>query len=987
MTIGIGEAERAFIAPHLPSASQRAAIEAPAAAALVLAGPGAGKTFCLIERIGFLVEHLELDPARICAFTFTNKAAGEIASRLESRLGAAAEQVRRGTLHAFCAELLRELGEHVGVQPGFGIADENYQRSILRRLQVPARFHGSVLGAFALFRFRGDPLGDRYEEYFEHYMRYVRERHVVDFDMLILECAKLLENESIAAEVRQRWDCVLVDEFQDLNPAQYRIIRALAGSHRHVFAVGDDEQSIYSWAGADPRVFRDFINDFGIATPIRLEDNFRCPGEAFALARRLIAVNTPMFGDRSLPRAKNESCFPVEALSFTDETAEVAWVIEDVLRDRAAHGREWGDYALLYRTHAIGDAIEGAFLSAGIPCRLAQGRALAEDPVVGYVLASLRVIADPEDDVAREHFLGVVLPSRMCDDARANAERKGITPLEELDRARWALPRDHADRRKIHRGFYALDNLAALGRRHTYLPSLVEEILSQRVGEYRTVLEEHYEELSDPAEHPEVAALADKLRTALDGRRPVWIPRCRGLEIALKGMLQRLGVPQIQLGGARPPAAITMLPEDAPGLGIGLALFKAAQLVRSESFTNAFRDFTAIDLETTDRDVVRAEIVEVAAVRVRDGQIVDEFHSLVRPRVPIAAGALATHGIGAQDVAGAPFFEEVWPALREFCGDDVLVAHNGYQFDFPILRRMVDAVAPGGQLCTYDTLPLARELHATSRRLRDLARLYGIDPGQSHRALDDTRALALVFLGLGEGKVRRARTTALVNLLDHLGLALALTDAASPSAGESDEAALLRRLSTPFALGRHSDCLDFYALEREHATDDDLPTVEEVIERLGGAERMQRIRAERSADERYPAAMLRMRRLLAECSDGALELQIASFLERAVLSKWDGTDPERQRVNLLTLHSTKGLEFSRVYVVGVEDAQLPGGSPAKPPSVREVEEARRLLYVGMTRVIDRLVLTRAETRASKPTGGHQFLDDMGIVTSRLADRQ
>ncbi len=979
MTVSTCERSGAFLVSHSPSPSQREAIEAAAGPVLVLAGPGAGKTFCLIERIGFLVDSLGLEPSRICAFTFTNKAAGEIAGRLAGRLGASAEQVKRGTLHSFCAELLREFGEHVGLQPGFGIADEEYQRSVLRRLQVPPRWHGNVLGAFALYRFRDEPPGERYAEFHERYVEYMRRHNLVDFDMLVLEAASLLGMADIASQVRARWDCVLVDEFQDLNPIQYAIIRALAVEHRHVFAVGDDEQSIYSWAGADPQCFRAYVNDFRITAPIHLQDNYRCPRQAHELACRLIDINPPLFGDRKRPRPERESPFAVQTVGFADDDAEIAWIIDDVRRDQAAHGLEWGDIALLYRTHAIGDAIEGAFLTAGIPCRLAHGRAFAEDPVVAYVIAALRVIASPDDDIHKEQFLRVVLPKRLWDDARARAERAGITLLEELDQARWRLPRDDTDRRKVHRGFYALANLDALGRRHGSLTALVEEILSQRVGEYRTVLEEHCEELTDPAEHEEVNALAELLRTALHEHRAIWMPRQGGVEIALKGMLQGIGIHEVQLGGWPHPKAVQILPERARGLGIALALFKAGQLVRSASFTNAFRDFTALDLETTDRDVVHAEIVEVAAVRVRDGAITDRFHARVKPRVPIAPGAFQTHGISEADVAGAPYFEDVWPGLSAFCGDDVLVAHNGYQFDFPILRRMVDALGDGASMCTYDTLPLARELHATSRKLADLARLYGIDPGQSHSALDDTVTLARVFLGLGEGKLRRARTTALVNLLDYLGVALALTDLRSLSGRVRDEAGLLLRLATPFALGRYSQCLDFYHLEREKAEGEDLPSMNELIERLGGQERMQRIRAEKSADERYPAAMPRMRRLLEQCAEGTLARQIEAFLEHAVLSKWDGTEPERQRVNLLTLHSTKGLEFSRVYVVGVEDAQLPGGSPAKGPSTRETEEARRLLYVGMTRVKDRLVLTRVEARGNKPTGGHQFLDAMALV--------
>jgi len=219
----------------------------------------------------------------------------------------------------------------------------------------------------------------------------------------------------------------------------------------------------------------------------------------------------------------------------------------------------------------------------------------------------------------------------------------------------------------------------------------------------------------------------------------------------------------------------------------------------------------------------------------------------------------------------------------------------------------------------------------------------------------------------------RARKTALVNVLDHLGIALALSDENTLST----EATMFRNVARGFALGRYSTCLEAY--EREQGDDMSVPTVDEVIERLGGAELMVKIRAEKSADERYPAAMLRLRRLIAEIPDGPLDTQLSLFLERALLSKWDGQETERKRVNLLTLHSTKGLEFSRVYVVGVEDAQLPGGSPANGPKPAEVEEARRLLYVGMTRTKDRLVLTHTATRAGKPTRGHQFLDEMGLV--------
>src|SRR4051812_43945892 len=147
--------------PHAPSSSQREAIEAPPGPVLVLAGPGAGKTYCLAERIRFLVEQRDVDPSRICAFTFTNKAAGEIGTRLARHLGDRASRVKGGTIHAFCAELLREFGARVGLKPGFGIADEDYQRAALRRVGAPSRWQGNLLVRFAGYRFRGEVLHDK----------------------------------------------------------------------------------------------------------------------------------------------------------------------------------------------------------------------------------------------------------------------------------------------------------------------------------------------------------------------------------------------------------------------------------------------------------------------------------------------------------------------------------------------------------------------------------------------------------------------------------------------------------------------------------------------------------------------------------------------------------------------------------------------------------------------------------------------------------
>src|SRR6202163_4609703 len=312
-------------AQRVPSASQRAAVEAEPQPLLVRAGPGAGKTYCLIERIRFLIDKRDFDPARICVFTFTNKAAGEIASRLDSERGRRVESVKRGTIHSFCSDLLREYGDQVGLQESFGIADELYQIALLRRLKVPRKLHKSVLDAFARYRFRGEPLGHRYEKYYDDYRRATAERNIVDFDGLLLKTAELFRIPSVAAAIRRRWDAILVDEFQDLNPVQYGIVRDLAREHRNVFAVGDDEQSVYSWTGADPRVFATFCNDFEIKGDDQLhnlQENRRGPPAVLGYARRLISLNEQLFKDRMPQETNVESPFPVVALSFEDDDDE-----------------------------------------------------------------------------------------------------------------------------------------------------------------------------------------------------------------------------------------------------------------------------------------------------------------------------------------------------------------------------------------------------------------------------------------------------------------------------------------------------------------------------------------------------------------------------------------------------------------------------------------------------------------------------------------
>ena len=950
----------------IPTPAQLRAIEAPLGPILVVAGPGAGKTFCLIERIAHLIGTMRLDPRRICAVTFTNKAAEEIASRLRREIGPEADEVTRGTLHALCLGLLREHGALMGLRRGFGVADEDYQCRVLRRLRIPPEGHPRLLRLFGRHQLEHLPLDPHQQETFDRYRQALRSRNLLDYNDLIALAGDLLRGHpEAAADIRRRWDAVLVDEFQDLSLAQYEVITGLSAGHRHCFAVGDDEQSIYCWAGADPRILERFGTDFGVTEPVVLERNRRCSRQIFEAARRVIALNPALFEKRL--EADRESEHSVVSYAFADEVAEATWLLEDLWRDREATNLEWGEYALLYRAHVTGQYLETRCIEAGIPCRLAQGQSVRDDELIGFVVSSLRVIRSPDDPLAIEAFADRVLPRPLIEQVRARyRDRDLVSALRAFGRA----ARGDADGRKAWRFVFHVENLAALGRAHDSLGTLVDELLSQRIGKYRNPLEERAGELSDPAEFPGAGILAERIRATASRGGAIWVEPDRGVEIATVRLLQgALGGDVRRLfPGDRPLPGDLVLPA---GAFRPLVLFKALQLHHCREMADPFQDYVAFDLETTDKEIADCGIVEIAAVRVRGRVVVEQFGQLVRPNRPIMRKATDVHGWRDADVCNQPPFDQIWPAFRAFVGNDILVAHNGQHFDMPVLRRLAAGLPGMEDLVFYDTLPLARSLLDESAKLEDLAHRFGVDVGRSHHALDDAAALAGVMRHLGALKLARARRSALVQLLGWLGLALALDDPAEPTAEER----LLREICLPATVGRYGDCLQVYAEECEAAG---APPVDELIERLGGARLIERIRTQRPVGERYPTSVARLSALVAASAAPTLSESIDLLLGRIALSRSDDSETDEHRINLLTLHSTKGLEFSRVYVVGAEDAALPGFHALNENREQEIQEARRLLYVGMTRAKDRLVLTRAERRAGRPTGGEMFLREAGL---------
>ncbi|HWC72363.1 MAG TPA: UvrD-helicase domain-containing protein [Gemmatimonadales bacterium] len=875
-----------------PLPQQRLAIEAPLGPVLVVAGPGAGKTFCLISRIQHLVDR-GFNPQRICAVTFTNRAAEEIASRLQ-------HDVRRGTIHAFCLALLREFPEQAGLQRGFGVADEQYQDVILHRLHVPVERRGGMLNRFGRHLFQQYQLTGDEAKIYREYKAWLAHRNMVDFDDLIVKA------EPLAGMIADRWDYLLVDEFQDVNAVQYDLLKRLAAPHGNFFAVGDDEQSIFAWTGADPYVLERFRRDYEIE-PIILDKNCRCSRQIFETARRVLAQNPRLF--KKELTADRESPHEVAVQSFRNEHDEATWLIADLRVEPDP------DAAVLYRKHRLGEYLEGRLLRAGIPCRLARGRSLIEDPVIGYVIAALRIVRMPEESGALHAFARIVLSAHFLQEVEAALDetRPFLASIRELAQR---LPGQHPDTKKLWRLIYQVENLRSLPRAHGTVAAVIDEILSQAAGPYRNKLEERHDELTDPAEWPDVP-----------------------------------------FDTTAPPGALLIRAQDP------LAVFKALQRDHARDFNTTLARYVTFDFETTDNDVTTCGVIEIGAARVVSGEIVDRFHAMVNPYRPITPRATEIHGYTDADVAAAAPFAEVFPQFRAFVGDDVLIAHNGQHFDIPVLKRLAGPDGAKG-LVFYDTLLLAKSLSHDRATQEDIAHRFGIDCGRAHHALDDAVTLAHVYRALEQQRTTRARKAVRADLLDCLAVGLALHDRTP-----STEHELLFEIGRYRALGPYSDALELYASVRTP----DMPTLDQVIERLGGYKLMARLRAQRDPAQRYASAVARLRALVDE--KATLADSIDALLERVALSKSDDAAPAPARINLLTLHATKGLEFSRVYVLGVEDNELLGYQP----TTDEVEEARRLLYVGMTRARQRLTLTRVAQRFGRDTGGSGFLEEMGLL--------
>lgn len=401
---------------------QREAVEATEGPLLVLAGAGSGKTRVLTYRIAHIVEDLGVSPYEILAITFTNKAAAEMRGRLEGLLGTV-RGMWVSTFHAMGVRMLRRDADRIGYTRDFTIYDEDDMKRLLKSIyadlgidprMVPLNgVRSRISAAKNALRTPEDyeadvaSLGPQLRVTARVYTeldRRMRAANAMDFDDLLVCTYRLLDTvPEVRAAYQNRFRYILVDEYQDTNHVQYLLVHLLAEGHRNIMVVGDDDQSIYSWRGADVRNILEFERDYDDAKVVKLERNYRSTGNILAAANALVAHNE----NRKPKKLYTETGAGSEVSIYLapDEREEGRWIASEIDRLKLERDGTYDDFAVLYRTNAQSRIIEDMFLRAGIPYRIVAGTRFFDRAEIRDVMAYLKVVVNPADEISAKRII------------------------------------------------------------------------------------------------------------------------------------------------------------------------------------------------------------------------------------------------------------------------------------------------------------------------------------------------------------------------------------------------------------------------------------------------------------------------------------------------------------------------------------------------------------------------------------------------------
>ena len=401
---------------------QREAVECTQGPLLVLAGAGSGKTRVLTYRIGHLVQDLQVPPWQILAITFTNKAAAEMRERLQGLVGPATRGMWVSTFHSMCVRMLRSDAQRLGFDKGFTISDDDDSKRLVKEIMMqldidPKRVPlNSVRSRISQaknelimpgeFEQRAhDPIARRASQVYDELQRRLRQANAFDFDDLLVYAYLLLKNHpDVLKAYQERFRYILVDEYQDTNHAQYAITKLLAAKHGNIMVVGDDDQSIYSWRGADIRNILEFEKDYPDAHTVKLEKNYRSTGTILAAANAVISHNVHRKSKKL--ESMGEEGSKIEVYLASDERDEGRWIAGEIQR-RKAEGTSYNQMAVFYRTNAQSRMLEDMLLRAGVPYRIVGGTRFFDRAEIRDVMAYLSLAVNPANEMAAKRIINV----------------------------------------------------------------------------------------------------------------------------------------------------------------------------------------------------------------------------------------------------------------------------------------------------------------------------------------------------------------------------------------------------------------------------------------------------------------------------------------------------------------------------------------------------------------------------------------------------
>ena len=485
---------------------------------LILAGAGSGKTRVLTHRIAYLIDHCNVNPWNILAITFTNKAAGEMRERVDQLVDFGAEDIWVSTFHSTCVRILRRYIDRLGYDRSFTIYDTDDQKTVIKevckKLNIDTKIYKerTLMSAISsakdemigpkeyLLNSGGDYAKQRIAQVYDEYQKRLKSNNALDFDDLLFKTVELLKNDAeVLNYYQERFKYIMVDEYQDTNTVQFQFVSMLASKYHNLCVVGDDDQSIYKFRGANIRNILDFEKTFPEARVIKLEQNYRSTKTILAAANGVIRHNAGR-KDKTL-WTDNETGTPITLKQYQTEYEEAFGIVNDIAAKVGKKTADYKDFAVLYRTNAQSRVLEEKFVTCNIPYRVVGGVNFYQRKEIKDILAYLKIIDNGQDDVAVRRVINVPkrgIGAASLSKAAEYADQWGISLYEALKQAE-GIPGLGRAAQKIN-GFVNLIQVFRTKAEYMSLSALYDDVLEE-TGYLKELEAEHTDEATTRIEN------------------------------------------------------------------------------------------------------------------------------------------------------------------------------------------------------------------------------------------------------------------------------------------------------------------------------------------------------------------------------------------------------------------------------------------------------------------------------------------------------